>query len=54
MSVYGRKKVLNWESRHLELYKLINRHKAIVDIDCIVTASVGKNGSYVAHSLKSK
>jgi len=48
------KKVLNWESRQVELSELILRHKGKADFDCIVTVSGGKDGSYVAHSLKSK
>ena len=48
------KKVLNWESRQLELNELLERHKGQGDFDCIVTVSGGKDGSYVAHNLKSK
>ena len=48
------KKVLNWKPRQLELDNLINKHKGKGDFDCIVAVSGGKDGSYVAHNLKTK
>jgi N-acetyl sugar amidotransferase len=48
------KKTLNWAEREIELQRLIDRHRGNGHFDCIVTVSGGKDGSFVAHSLKTK
>jgi N-acetyl sugar amidotransferase len=48
------KKQLDWVPRQTELAKLIEKHKGKSDFDCIVTVSGGKDGSYVAHTLKTR
>ena len=48
------KKILDWSLRENQLVELLAKHKGKGDFDCIVTVSGGKDGSYVAHSLKSK
>ena len=49
------KKTLNWEVRAQELEDLLNRHRRHSgEFDCIVPCSGGKDGSYVAYSLKHK
>ena len=49
------KKKLDWNSREKELLALLekNRNKHAT-FDCIVPVSGGKDGSYVAYSLKHK
>ena len=50
-----KKKVLDWDKRGIELSNLINKHKHKANkFDCIVPCSGGKDGSYVAHNLKTK
>lgn len=50
-----RKKKLNWNKREETLVKLLKKHKKKNNyFDCIVAVSGGKDGSYVAHSLKKK
>lgn len=50
-----KKKTLDWEVRQLELVHLLNRHRRNDgQFDCLVPVSGGKDGSYVAHSLKRK
>ena len=50
-----RKKKLNWNKREETLIKLLKKHKKKNNyFDCIVAVSGGKDGSYVAHSLKKK
>jgi N-acetyl sugar amidotransferase len=49
------KKVMDWSSREDELNNLLNKHRSkIGSFDCIVPVSGGKDGSYVAHTLKHK
>jgi N-acetyl sugar amidotransferase len=49
------KKTLNWGPRQKELDSLIGRHKkGGGEFDCLVPVSGGKDGSYVAHTLKTK
>ncbi|OYY94499.1 MAG: legionaminic acid biosynthesis protein PtmG [Hydrogenophilales bacterium 28-61-23] len=48
------KKSLNWAKRESELHELLEKHRGKGDFDCIVTVSGGKDGSYVAHTLKSR
>lgn len=48
------KRTLDWSKRQAELQDLIGRHKGKAEFDCIVTVSGGKDGSYVAHTLKHK
>ena len=48
------KKELDWSLRELQLRDLINKHKNKSDFDCIVAVSGGKDGSYVAHTLKTR
>jgi len=50
-----KKKVLDWDKRGIELSQLLNKHKHKANsFDCIVPCSGGKDGSYVAHNLKTK
>ena len=50
-----RKKTLNWDERRRELERLIERHRATSsNFDCLVPVSGGKDGSYVAHTLKTR
>jgi len=47
------KKVMDWKPREKELDELLKKHQSKTgNFDCIVTVSGGKDGSYVAHSLK--
>jgi len=47
------KRTLDWSSREQELLRLLDRHRSAgARYDCIVPVSGGKDGSYVAHSLK--
>ena len=48
------KKNLNWDERLSRLDKLISKHKDKGPYDCLVAVSGGKDGSYVAHTLKTK
>ena len=48
------KKILNWKSREQKLKTLLDRHRGRGQYDCIVTVSGGKDGSYVAHNLKTR
>jgi|TARA_B100001063_G_C16772310_1_gene562506 N-acetyl sugar amidotransferase len=48
------KKTLNWADRENQLRELLNRHRGNSHYDCIVTVSGGKDGSYVAHTLKNR
>jgi len=49
------KKVLDWKSREDELVELLDKHRLTTGgFDCIVPVSGGKDGSYVAHTLKTK
>ena len=48
------KKVLDWAPRQKELIQLLGRHRDKGQFDCIVTVSGGKDGSYVAHTLKTR
>ena len=51
------KKHINWRSREIELENLLNQHRSKVNLggfDCLVPVSGGKDGSYVAHTLKTK
>jgi N-acetyl sugar amidotransferase len=50
-----KKKSLDWEARHAELIKLIDKHRRNDgEFDCMVPCSGGKDGSYVAYNLKHK
>ncbi|MFM7308441.1 MAG: N-acetyl sugar amidotransferase [Actinomycetota bacterium] len=50
-----RKKSLDWSVREHELQSLIDRHrKGDGGFDCLVPVSGGKDGSYVAHTLKTR
>jgi N-acetyl sugar amidotransferase len=47
------KSKIDWENRSIELEQLVNQHrKSSGDFDCLVPMSGGKDGSYVAHMLK--
>jgi N-acetyl sugar amidotransferase len=47
------KRTLDWEARGRELESLLAKHRSDgVRFDCIVPVSGGKDGSYVAHTLK--
>ena len=49
------KKVMDWSSRDKELEELMAKHKSTNgNFDCIVPVSGGKDGSYVAYTLKHK
>jgi len=50
------KKVMNWSSRQTELQNLTKKYKSSngVGFDCVVPVSGGKDGSYVAYTLKKK
>ena len=49
------KKDIDWEVRKEELMLLLNQNRSKVDgFDCIVPVSGGKDGSYVAYTLKHK
>ncbi len=50
-----KKETLDWSSRESQLEKLLDTHRrADGSFDCIVPVSGGKDGSYVAHTLKTK
>ncbi len=49
-----RKQTLDWASRGRELDALLDRHRGRGPFDCVVPVSGGKDGSYVAHTLKTK
>ena len=46
------KKKINWKKRQLLLKKIFSKKKN--NYDCIVPVSGGKDGSYIAHTLKKK
>lgn len=49
------KKLINWNLRELELEELCNKHrKDNGEFDVIVPVSGGKDGSFVAHQLKTR
>ena len=49
------KKEINWDRRWKELVELCEKNKSKTGgFDCIVPVSGGKDGSYVAHTLKNK
>lgn len=50
------KQSLDWSSRQDELQRLLDKHRSIdgSGFDCVVPVSGGKDGSYVAHTLKHK
>lgn len=49
------KKTLNWAERQKELTYLLEQHRSKSgNFDCIVPVSGGKDGSYVAYTLKEK
>jgi N-acetyl sugar amidotransferase len=49
------KKTLDWSKREKELEDLLNKHRSKDGgFDCIVPVSGGKDGSYVAHTLRHK
>ena len=48
------KKTLDWTARENELRQLLQKHAGKSNFDCLVTVSGGKDGSYVAHNLKTK
>jgi len=45
---------VDWVSREKELKKLLEKHRGNSEFDCVVAVSGGKDGSYVAHTLKTK
>ena len=50
-----RKKSLNWKEREQQLIKLLDAAKSVVmRFDCLVPVSGGKDGSYVAHTLRER
>ena len=48
------KKSLDWRARGLELVEILDRYRSTSAFDCMVPASGGKDGSYVAWNLKHK
>ena len=48
------KKTIDWNKRQEQLVSLIDKHKGHGPYDCLVAVSGGKDGSYVAHTLKSR
>ena len=49
------KKALDWEGRHQELVRLLDKHRRSDGrFDCLVPVSGGKDGSYVSYKLKHK
>lgn len=48
------KKVVDWGQRERQLLSLLQKHSGKSHFDCLVTVSGGKDGSYVAHTLKNK
>lgn len=49
------KKILNWNKRESELLELLDRYRSKNNgFDCVVPVSGGKDGSYVAHTLRDK
>lgn len=49
------KKVMDWGDREQELSSILEKHRSKKGgFDCIVPVSGGKDGSYVAHTLKHK
>ena len=49
------KELLDWAARQQQLEDLLDRHRANgARFDCIVPVSGGKDGSYVAHTLRSR
>ena len=50
-----RKKRLNWKKRKNELLKLLDKYRSKTNgYDCVVPVSGGKDGSYIAYTLKNK
>ena len=50
-----KKEQLDWDERESKLERLLDAHRrADGSFDCIVPVSGGKDGSYVAHTLKTK
>lgn len=50
-----KKKTLDWEKRESELKRILDNHRrSDGSFDCLVPVSGGKDGSYVAHTLKTK
>jgi N-acetyl sugar amidotransferase len=50
-----KKKTLDWDQRNQELIRLLDKHRRQDGrFDCLVPVSGGKDGSYVAYSLKHK
>jgi N-acetyl sugar amidotransferase len=48
------KKTIDWDKRQEQLICLIDKHKGHGPYDCLVAVSGGKDGSYVAHTLKTR
>jgi N-acetyl sugar amidotransferase len=49
------KRSLDWDTRQSQLETLLDRHRSpAATFDCIVPVSGGKDGSYVAHTLKTR
>ena len=49
------KRSLDWDARQSQLETLLDRHRSsAAAFDCIVPVSGGKDGSYVAHTLKTR
>lgn len=50
-----KKKTLDWAKREAELERMLEQHRRSDGLfDCMVPVSGGKDGSYVAHTLKTK
>jgi N-acetyl sugar amidotransferase len=49
------KKTLDWDKRETELINLLEKYRSETnDFDCVVPVSGGKDGSYIAYTLKEK
>ena len=48
------KKTIDWRAREEVLLKILDKHRGQGQFDCLVTVSGGKDGSYVAHTLKNR
>jgi len=48
------KRTIDWQYRERLLLQLLEKHKGRAHFDCLVTVSGGKDGSYVAHTLKTR
>ncbi|WP_413682129.1 N-acetyl sugar amidotransferase [Prochlorococcus sp. MIT 1304] len=48
------KKILNWSVREKELVRILEDYSFNNSFDCVVPVSGGKDGSYIAHTLRTR